>query len=240
MLKKALFVAIISLGLTSGFSAKSADTLTKQDVEKMIQEYIYSNGKELGDSLERYAMSERFKTMLDVIRPHTPTQGPEDAVITMVEFSDFECPFCRRVQPTLNKVLERYNGRIRYAFKHSPLEQLHPRAIGASYASQAAHEQGKFFEFRNKIFERQEFSGEKLWDDVAQEIGLDMKKYNTAKDSDKIHKEVAEDMEDAKRAGVRGTPFFLINGVPVSGAQPFESFVEAIEAQLAIADRMQR
>jgi predicted DsbA family dithiol-disulfide isomerase len=153
----------------------------------------------------------------------------------MVEFSDFECPFCRRVQPTLIKLLERYNGRIRYAFKHSPLEQLHPRAIGASYASQAAHAQGKFWEFRDKIFERQEFSGEKLWDDIAKEIGLDMKKYNKDKTSDKIKEQVAEDMKDAERAGVRGTPFFLINGVPISGAQPFDSFVAAIEAQLAIA-----
>jgi protein-disulfide isomerase len=238
MLKKSLYVAIISMGIAIGFSANAAETLTKKDVEKIIQQYIKTNGEEINESLQRYAMMEQFKSMIDVVREHTPVQGPDDAPITMVEFSDFECPFCRRVQPTITKLMERYNGRIRYAFKHSPLEQLHPRAIGASFAAQAAHEQGKFWEFRTKIFDRQEFSGEKLWDDVAKEIGLDMKKYEAAKDSARIKEQVAQDMEDAQNVGVRGTPFFLINGLPVSGAQPFESFVEAIERQLAVADQM--
>ena len=90
---------------------------------------------------------------------------------------------------------------------------MHPRAIGASYASQAAHKQGKFWEFRDTLFDRQEFSGEKLWDDIAKEIGLDMDTYNKDKVSAEIKGQVALDLEDSQSMGVRGTPFFLINGI---------------------------
>ncbi len=234
MLKKALLMAIISFGMIVGTNVNSTE-LTKKDVEKIVQQYIAKNGKEIQKSLERAEQKESFNVMMEVIRPYTPSKGPKNAPVTLVEFSDFECPFCRRVQPTLDKIMERYNGRIRHVFKHSPLEQLHPRAIGASYASQAAQEQGKFWEFRRKIFERQEFSGEKLWNDVAQEIGLDMDKYEKARKSVKVKKEVAQDLKDAAKVGVRGTPFFLINGIAISGALPFDKFVEVIESQLSFS-----
>lgn len=238
MFKKVLVVAIISFGAIVSFSAQAADGLSEEQVRKIVHDYIVSNGAVIEEGLQRYAMEESLKTMRNVVREHTPTQGPDNAEILMVEFSDFECPFCRKVQPALNKLLDHYKGRIKYAFKHTPLMQLHPRAVGASYAAQAAHKQGKFWEFREKIFERQEFSGEKLWNDVAEEIGLDMDKFKADKDSDEIKEQVKQDMEDGQKAGVQGTPFFLINGIPVSGAQPYENFVAAIEKQLSVADQM--
>ncbi len=205
--------------------------LNKQDVKSIVREFIEGNGELLLESIATYEKQRQQQLAMASVRKHTPILGPDKAPVTIIEFSEFECPFCRRAQPTLQKLRQRYGDRIRFAFKHLPLD-FHAKAKPASYAAQAAWRQGKFWEFSAEIWKRQEFLGEKLFVEIAKELKLDMDKFNTDRASDDVKAEIAIDLADASAVGARGTPFFLINGQPLSGAQPIDAFVTVIEAAL--------
>ena len=213
--------------------ALNAHALDEAKVKKMIETYIKQNGDVLAESIQRHEREESLKRTRAMVDAHTPTRGPADAPVLIVEFSEFECPFCGRVQATLDELERRYEGRIRFAYKHLPLVHIHPKAMDAAMASIAAHKQGKFWEFSDILWERQEFSGERLWQEAAAEVGLDMEQFNRDRKSPDVRAMVEDDMKDAQSVGGRGTPYFLINGVALSGAQPVERFVEVIEAALA-------
>jgi protein-disulfide isomerase len=157
--------------------------------------------------------------------------GPATAPITIVEFSDFECPFCQRVQPNLKPIRDQYGDRIRWVYKHYPLD-FHSKAKPAAYAAMAAHQQGKFWEFSKELWAKQNYLSDELYQQIAKSLKLDMVKFKADSGNATLRKNVATDMADGVKVGVQGTPFFLINGKPLSGAQPTEAFVELIEAEL--------
>ncbi len=162
------------------------------------------------------------------------SKGAKEAKVVIIEFSDFQCLFCALVQPTLDQVMELYGDRVRLVYRHFPLTKIHPYALKAAVAAEAAGNQGKFWEMHDKLYQNQE----KLTvDDLgryAQELGLDMERFNKDLDSPELEKKVLTDKEDGLKAGVKGTPAFFINGTYISGNQPFEKFKELIEAELAI------
>jgi protein-disulfide isomerase len=160
-----------------------------------------------------------------------PFRGPENAPITIVEFSDFQCPFCRRVQPTLAKLQETYGDKLRWSFKDLPLISIHPDAQKAAEAARCAGDQEKFWEFRAAMFEATQIS-RALFDETAETIGLDKEKFASCLDSDEHAKAVQDDMREAESLGLSGTPAFLINGVVLSGAQPYEQFEAVIKREL--------
>jgi protein-disulfide isomerase/copper chaperone CopZ len=139
-------------------------------------------------------------------------RGDFNAPITLVEFSDFECPFCARHFPTLNKILSDYKGKVRLVYKHFPLG-FHPNAQKAAEASECAAEQGKFWEYHDKLFENFQngYSLEKFkqW---AKELGLDTKKFNDCLDSGKYAKKFQNDYQEGLQKGVNGTPSVFVNG----------------------------
>jgi protein-disulfide isomerase len=162
-----------------------------------------------------------------------PAKGDKNAPVTIVEFSDYQCPFCQRfVQQTLPLINERYvkTGKVRLVFRDYPLP-FHQYAQKAAEASECADEQGKFWEMHDKLFSTSELGIDTL-KNFAKEIGLDTTKFNSCLDSGKYASEVQKDMTDGSKYGVRGTPAFLINGVLVSGAQPFQNFQTVIEQEL--------
>jgi protein-disulfide isomerase len=169
------------------------------------------------------------------IPANAPTKGPKDAKVTIVAFSDFECPFCARVNPTLDQILDTYGKDVRIVFRHLPLS-FHRNAGPAAEAAMAAHEQGKFWEMHDKLFANQRQLTRENYEKWAQEIGLDMKKFRAALDTGKFKAYVDNDAQDANKVGARGTPAFFINGRLVSGAQPFESFKSVIDEELKRAD----
>lgn len=209
--------------------------VTKEEVQFIVRDYIRDNGAELLAAIAHYEQERQHAAASASIARHTPTVGPKDAAVTVIEFSDFECPFCGRAQATLQEVRRRYEGRIRFAYKHLPLD-FHPQALPAAKASQAAHNQGKFWEFSKEMWARQDYLGEKLFVDVAKELELDLEQFNQDRASKEIAAQVARDLRDAERVQARGTPFFLINGTPVSGAQPLDVFIETIEAAMRAID----
>ncbi len=160
-----------------------------------------------------------------------PSLGNSGAPVTIVEWADFQCPFCGRVNPTLEEVRKVYGERVRLVFKHLPLE-MHPQAEVAHAAAEAAHRQGKFWPMHDRIFAApRELSPEKF-SVYARQIGLDLDQFERDLKSSSVSARIRQDVADAQELGVTGTPSFFINGRFLSGAQPFESFKRAIEEEL--------
>jgi protein-disulfide isomerase len=162
------------------------------------------------------------------------SKGPKDALVTIVEFSEFQCPFCTRVLPTLKKIHETYKDDVRVVFKHNPLP-FHKDAPLAAQAALAAGEQGKFWEMHDLLFTNTKTLKEDNLNGYAKKLGLDMTKFAAALKSEKTKKMVAADQALARKVGARGTPHFFINGKRLSGAQPFDNFKKEIDAQLVAA-----
>jgi len=161
----------------------------------------------------------------------SPSRGPESASVSIVEFSDFQCPFCRRVGPTMEKIEADYGDQVRIVFKNMPLS-IHPKAQAAHAAGEAAHRQGKFWEMHDRIFANQSRLEPEIFEGYAQEIGLDMERYRADVASSPVKERISADIEEARRLGVTGTPGFFVNGRFVSGAQPYETFKRLIDEEI--------
>lgn len=169
---------------------------------------------------------------LSVNLKNSHARGPDSAPITLVEFSDFQCPYCRRVQPTLEDLFEQYDGKIRWFFKDLPLKAIHPGAVRAAAAARCAGEQDKFWDYRDALFKLGRVTDE-VHPDVAESLKLDHETWRACVDSGKYVAAVEADRSEAAGLGIKGTPAFLVNGILLSGAQPKESFVRLIEAELS-------
>jgi protein-disulfide isomerase len=161
-----------------------------------------------------------------------PSKGPATAPVTIVEFSDFQCPFCARVNPTLQKVKETYGDTVRVVFRDFPLLQIHPQAAKAAEAATCANEQGKFWEMHDRLFANQQKLQVADLKQYAVELGLNAESFNQCLDSGKHEAEWKKDLEDGAKYGLSGTPAFFINGRLISGAQPLEAFTEIIDEEL--------
>ena len=150
-----------------------------------------------------------------------PARGPEDAPVVIVAFSDFECPYCSRVIPTLEHVVETYGDQVRLVFRQFPLNNIHPNAQKAAEASLCANDQGKFWEMHDLMFKEQK------------SLELDVEAFNECIDSSKYAETVMSDLKAGGQVGVTGTPALFINGRFLSGAQPFEQLAAVIDAELA-------
>jgi protein-disulfide isomerase len=162
----------------------------------------------------------------------SPAVGPANAQVSVVAFSDFQCPFCSRAVPTLEQVEKKYGDRVRIVFKHLPLS-MHPKAPAAHAAAEAAHRQGKFWEMHDLIFGNQREMSPERYVQYATELGLDVDKFKKDVESAEVKKRIDDDTSEASRLNVRGTPAFFINGRYLSGAQPFETFKQRIDEELA-------
>jgi protein-disulfide isomerase len=168
---------------------------------------------------------------LKVETANRPARGPADAPIEMIEFSDFECPYCLRANPTVNQVLSTYGDKIRFTYRHFPLG-FHPDARPAAEAAQCANEQGKFWPYHDKLFANPGHLSPADLRQTAETIGLDMARFGQCVDTHKYKADVDADVAAGEAVGVDGTPAFFINGRMVSGAQPFELFKRVIDEEL--------
>lgn len=164
-----------------------------------------------------------------------PSKGSEDAKVTIVEFSDYQCPFCGRfARDTLPLIVSEYvdTGKVRIVFRDFPIAG-HQNAQKAAEASECADEQGKFWEYHDKLFANQQYLGIVDLKQYAKDLGLDSAKFDQCLDSGKYASEVQKDFQDGQSYGVSGTPTFFVNDIQIVGAQPFSVFKQAIEAELA-------
>lgn len=162
------------------------------------------------------------------------TIGPDTALVTIVTWSDFQCPFCSRVSPTIDELRKDYGEDLRYAFKHNPLA-FHTNARAAAIAAEAAGEQGKFWQMHDKLFANQRDLTEKNFVAWARELKLDVKQFKRDLSSATIAARVDAHQQEGNKLGARGTPAFFVNGRFLSGAQPAASFKVLIDEELGKA-----
>jgi protein-disulfide isomerase len=162
----------------------------------------------------------------------SPVKGPKDAPVTIYEFSDFECPYCKKAHSTLQPILDEYEGKVKVVYKNYPLP-FHKNAKGAAKAALAAQEQGKFWEMYDLLFKNQKKLGQGgLYEDLASQIGLNMSKFKSDMEKSAYDKQIKQDMALGKKVGVKGTPAYYIGDKRLVGAQPASKFKTAIEDAL--------
>ncbi|HMC95150.1 MAG TPA: thioredoxin domain-containing protein, partial [Polyangia bacterium] len=167
----------------------------------------------------------------DVRLGDAPVKGPATAPVTLIAFSDFQCPFCSRAVPTVRQLESDYQGKLRIAFKQFPLP-FHDHAHLAAEAALAANEQGKFWQYHDKLFANQQALERPALETYAQELGLDMAKFRAALDSGKFKDKVDAEAKEGAAVGTTGTPTFFINGTRLVGAQPLDAFKAVIDKEL--------
>lgn len=176
----------------------------------------------------------------DVSNGVLPVRGAADAPVTIVEFSDFHCPFCRRVEPTLRRLLEKYPTQIRLVYRDIPLDRAHPEARRAAEAARCANDQGKFWEFHDQIYAGPTDSSVETLRTFAQKATLDVARFEQCVQGSTFKAAVQSDVQYAGSLGVTATPTFFVNGRMMVGAQPYDAFVRIIEDELALGREQRR
>lgn len=237
--------------------------VTEQEIEKFYQDnkaQIKTDDPELRNKIRAHLQNQKLATkreefvkslrsqakIVDNLKPPAaarvevsvegaPFRGAANSPVTIVEFSDFECPFCKRAHPTLMQLLEKYAGKVKLVYRDFPLESIHPQARRAAEAARCANDQGKFWDYYDTLFTE---SPKLAPDDLkryAAQAGIDVKKFDDCL-SGGVHKTALQkDIDEGTRLGVSGTPAFFINGRPLTGAQPLEAFARIIDDELARA-----
>ncbi len=220
-------------GCTGGMSDEAIKAYLEKNPEIIkAQVEAVLNEKGIRGRPKPKSIDELMKSRIKVGLNNAPIKGAKDAPITIVEFSDFQCPFCKRVNPTMDQLLKDYEGKVRVAFRQHPLS-FHKQAMPAAKASLAAHEQGKFWEMHDELFEIQRQLTDENILKAAKKIGLDIKKFEKDWKSNKYDAQIQEDIKFARSNGATGTPAFFVNGVYVKGAKQAPYFKRLIDKLLA-------
>ncbi len=204
--------------------------LQTQKKQDMIQEYVAKLSR--GTTVEVYFSKPKVEMAVEV--GNAPVAGKADAPVTIVEFSDFQCPFCARGAQTATEVKKKYGNKVRIAFRHFPLP-MHREAKSASEASMCVNEQStdKFWKYHDILFKNQDKMDTASLEKYAKDVGADVAKFNECVKSGKYKQLVEQDMEYGEKIGVKSTPTFFVNGQLVSGAVPIETFSEIIDEELS-------
>ncbi|WP_425340049.1 DsbA family protein [Nitrosopumilus ureiphilus] len=239
-----LITAIVSVAIVSAFlGGYVVGGETVEPKEVIVRESIQN-------SQTKPTTQEQFGSQIirNISFDDDPMKGNPDASITIVEFSDFQCPFCAKFhKDTLPQLEQNYisTGKVNFVYRDFPIQSIHPNAIPAALASECADDQGRFWEIHDMIFKNQVAwqgleipQSVSLFKQYASEIGLDGKEFDLCLDSGKYLEEISNDLDDGRAYGVTGTPGFFVGNEKIGftkliGAQPFSSFQRVIEQQLA-------
>jgi protein-disulfide isomerase len=219
-----LVVLAFAVGVLVGYAAWGLDTAAATTA---------AQGQPSGPVAEAPVTPRPQYTRYDIPTDGFPSLGPDDAQIVIVEFSDFQCPFCRRFhEETYQALLDAYPGQIRFVYRNLPLTQIHPDAMGAAVASLCANDQEAYWDYHAKLFSS-ETLGEATYLQYATDLGLDVPAFTECLASGKHDAFIQEDMDFSLGLGVQSTPTFFINGLALVGAQPLSNFQQLIDKELA-------
>lgn len=190
-------------------------------------------------SSPREGASDQFTRLIDtsslkstfsgeMVPDYAPRLGPDDAKVTIVEFSDFECPFCKASFQIIRSLLNEFPDDVQLVYRHFPLESIHPLAKDLAHASMCAHDQGKFWAFHDQLFIQQDSVTRGSIDRIAQQVGLDVRAFRLCQDTDRFVDAVESDFNDAVALGGRGTPTWLVNGQKLEGVLPLSIWREVV------------
>ncbi len=229
---KRVGMLLLGLGLASCVTRGEIEEI-KKNQEKILSKLDAiqkGGGAGGGQQAQRRAGPDPTKTYAMSIED-SHTKGPDDAWVTIVEISDFECPFCKRVGPTLKEIADKYGNDVRFAFINNPLP-FHKRATPAAMAAECAGEQGKFWQLHDALFENQRALEDADLENYAKAAGVNVSKWKECYTANKFKDRIAQHQQRAGTLGARGTPAFFINGRFLSGAQPLPSFTAIIDEEL--------
>jgi protein-disulfide isomerase len=202
----------------------------EQQEEVAARQALVSELKKAGPPVRVMLEVPRAAIALDAA---DPSIGNAKAPVTIVEYSDFQCPFCLRAAPTLKRLRDTYGDKVRVVWKDFPLTQIHPQAFKAAEAGHCAADQGKFWEFHDKMFGNQQALQPDFLKQYAKDSGLDTAKFETCLDSSKYAERVRDSVAAGSALGVSSTPTVFVNGRMLEGAQPYEVFAAVIDEELA-------
>jgi len=242
---KILVISIIVSSLIAVFFAGSYASLKSEQVTKSeLNEAIAKIEAKMSNQQK---LNQPDTQPIKISTDDDPIRGNKDAPVTIVEFSDFQCPFCARFHTqTLPLILEQYinTGKVKLVYRDFPLQNSHPNAMAAAVAAECAHEQDKYWEYHDTLFENQgvwnkanSTSTISIFENFATELELNQEQFNTCLNSGKYVSEINNDLRDGRDYGVTGTPGFFVGSdekgfVKIDGAQPFEVFKSVIDTQL--------
>jgi len=213
----------------------------KEAVAGRIKEYLQQQKDQAARNAYFAGLRDKYKVevllqepRLEIATEGHPAKGPATAPVTIVEFSDFECPYCKLVVPTLQQIKDKYGDQVRIVFRQFPLDSLHPHARKAAEAALCAQEQGKFWEMHDAMFGDQKALEIPALKATAEKLGVDKTKFEQCLDSGRLAQRVKEDERAGTLVGVSGTPALFVNGRALpSGAAPFETIAQVIDEELA-------
>jgi protein-disulfide isomerase len=216
------------------------DQFRDQIVQRMTKEKQGARMREYIEQLKKGAGVETFLPAFSVdvpARTGAPVKGNASAPVKIIEFSDFQCPYCTRAADTVKEVLTKYGDKVSVEYRHFPLD-FHKRAHRAAEGSECANQQGKFWEYHDLLFANQSALEENNLKDYAAKAGLDVAKFDACMADAGTAKIVDADMENGASVGMSGTPGFYINGKLLAGAVPIEEFAKVIDAELKKAGKL--
>lgn len=212
----------------------AADPGIKEKVKSFLEEQALKNAK----AKYHEEIANKYKVEILLEEPRYTLTGPQDlsrglakAPVTIVEFSDFECPYCRKAQAVLGQLKTAYGDKLRFVFRHYPLP-FHKLAPKASEAAMCAHEQNKFWEYHDALFADSQSLAEEALKELAKKVGLDAAKFDECLKSNRHAARIAADSAEGKQLGITGTPTFFVNGIKMVGAVPLDNFKEVIDREL--------
>jgi len=242
----ALIISIIAASLVAAFFAGSYINLkTEQVTQADLNDAVAKIESKILKSQQ--APEQPNVQPTNISTDDDPIRGDQNAPITIIEFSDFQCPFCARFQTqTLPLILEQYvdTGKVKFVFRDFPIQSSHPNAMPAAAAAECANEQGKYWQFHDELFENQGvwnkmsiLNATKIFKEYATKLELNQDQFNSCLDTGKYIGEINSDLSDGRKYGITGTPGFFVGNekigfVKVTGAQPFEVFKSIIDSQL--------
>ncbi len=232
--KKLIFLVLLSIAL---LAAGCAGKKKVEDMEKTQKDIlarlsaVEKNQKEIMKMFRRGKRRVDYNRVYKIPVGNSAVRGNPDAPVTIVEFSDFQCPYCAGLQPTLKKVLTAYPDDVRLVYKDFPLSRLHNQAENAARAARAAGEQGKYWEMHDLIFENNNKLSDDMFRELAERLNLDIARFMADYRSRRYDKQIQEDINLGRSIGVTGTPTLFINGKRMR-SRSFNDFRAAIEAEL--------
>lgn len=216
-----------------------------EELSSQITDYLRKERRDAAsEKLDQRLREEKVVTIrLDPLRLEfnnegAPAIGPGDAPVTLVEFSDFQCPFCGRFYPILKQLEKNFGDKLRIVYRQYPIASIHANAVKAAEASLCANDQGKFWELHDLMFEQQDRLTVRDLKAAAGRLGLNQKKFDTCLDTGRYTEQIQEDLKEGARNGVTGTPALFVNGISIDGgAVPYEVVAKAVEKELERAKK---
>jgi protein-disulfide isomerase len=224
--------------VVDSFYQARAINIAKDSIAPRIREFLKQEQRVgaistlLASLKERHLVKNYLEPQRVEVAAAGPSKGPDDAPVTIVEFADFECPYCVRIVPSLERLEETYGDKVRVVFRQFPLSSIHRHAQKAAEASLCADEQDKFWGMHDVMFEEQGALGLEELKEKAVRLGMDSEQFDACLDSGKYAAQVAADFDAARRLGLTGTPAMFINGRFLSGAQPYELIAKIVDDEL--------